>query len=170
MTSIVYLYRSYAGYGEYGYKSVLNTLWQVIWASAAPPLVITVIPLINQFVARSFIDPLTIFPVALTGKLFLLSLMISLIGRGYIREKFDQLARSVTRQDITLEHTACTVPTFSPQSPAVYELEAIRHSLNHRPPSGASTLGADQLQPKSGRANSFTETRSSGNSRPKIDF
>ncbi|KAG9122862.1 hypothetical protein FRC07_000585 [Ceratobasidium sp. 392] len=167
-TTIVYLYRSYAGLGEYNHKGIFNTVWQVIWASAAPPLVITAIPLVNQFIARSLIDPLTIFPVALTGKLFLLSLMISLVGRGYIREKFDQLARSTTRQNATVEHTERAAPTFPPETPVVYELEAIRHSLNHRP-SGASTLGTDQLQQKPGRANSFTET-SSGHSSPKITF
>ncbi|KAG9116363.1 hypothetical protein FRC07_007458 [Ceratobasidium sp. 392] len=167
-TTIVYLYRSYAGLDEYNHKDVFNTIWQVIWASAAPPLIITFIPLVNQFIAHSVTNPLTIFPITLTGKFFLLSLMISLVGRGYIREKFDQLARSTTRQDATVEHTERAAPTFLPESPVVYELEAIRHSLNHRP-SGASTLGADQLQPKPGGANSFTET-SSGHSSPKITF
>ncbi|KAG9118670.1 hypothetical protein FRC07_006704 [Ceratobasidium sp. 392] len=177
-TTIVYLYRSYAGLDECNHKDVFNTIWQVIWlscrivssrkASAAPPLIITFIPLVNQFIAHSVTNPLTIFPITLTGKFFLLSLMISLVGRGYIREKFDQLARSTTRQDATVEHTERTAPTFPPETPVVYELEAIRHSLSHRP-SGASTLGTDQLQQKSGRANSLTET-SSGHSSPKVTF
>ncbi|KAG9120421.1 hypothetical protein FRC07_004090, partial [Ceratobasidium sp. 392] len=167
-TTIVYLYRSCVGLGEHNHKAVFNTIWQVIWASAAPPLIITFIPLVNQFISHSIANPLTVFPIALTGKLFLLSLMISLVGRGYIREKFDQLARSTTRQDAAVEHTERNAPTFPPETPVVYELEAIRHSLSHRP-SGASTLGTDQLQQKPGRANSFTET-SSGHSSPKITF
>ncbi|KAG8688970.1 hypothetical protein FRC12_016375 [Ceratobasidium sp. 428] len=166
-TTTVYLYRSYAGFSEYDHRGIYNTVWQVIWTSAAPPLVITSIPLINQFVSPSLVDPLTIFPIALTGKFFLLSLMISLVGRGYIREKFDQLAGGTNHQDATLEHSEQTTPAFSTGNPVVYELEAIRRSTS-RPPLETSTLDASQLQPKKDRPSSFTET-SSGYSSPKVD-
>ncbi|KAG9102182.1 hypothetical protein FS749_013385 [Ceratobasidium sp. UAMH 11750] len=148
-------------------KGVFNTVWQVIWASATPPLAITIIPMINQFVASSPVDPLTIFPIAMTGKFFVLSLMISLVGRGYIRESFDQLARDTDPRDLAVEHAEWVTPVPPHESPVVYELDAIRQSISH-PPRGAATLGASQLQPKQGGPNSFTES-SSGHSGPKID-
>ncbi|KAG9100591.1 hypothetical protein FRC06_003926, partial [Ceratobasidium sp. 370] len=104
--------------------------------------------MINQFTS-SLIDPLTIFPVAMTGKFFVLSLMISLVGRGYIREKFDQLARDMDSRDLTVDHAERSIPAPPHQNPTVYELEAIRHSTSHSP-RGASTLSAGQLQPKRG--------------------
>ncbi|KAG8705821.1 hypothetical protein FRC08_001423, partial [Ceratobasidium sp. 394] len=109
-TTMVYLYRSFAGFHEYDQKGVFNTVWQVIWASATPPLAITIIPMINQFVASSPVDPLTIFPIAMTGKFFVLSLMISLVGRGYIRESFDQLARDTDPRDLAVEHAEWVTP------------------------------------------------------------
>ncbi|KAG8687627.1 hypothetical protein FRC08_011881 [Ceratobasidium sp. 394] len=166
-TTMVYLYRSFAGFSEYNQKGVFNTVWQVIWASAAPPLLIMVIPMISQFAASSLTNPWTVFPIATTGKFFVLSLMISLVGRGYIRDKFDQLARDTDSRDVTVEHAQWATPVTPHESTAVYELEAIRQSTS-RPPPGATTLGAGQLQPKQGGPNSFTES-SSGHSGPKID-
>ncbi|KAG8739329.1 hypothetical protein FRC12_016361 [Ceratobasidium sp. 428] len=85
ITSVVYLLRSRTGLSEH--DGIFNAVWQVIWASAAPPLLIMTVPVVAQFLNLGPWHPAILVPAGMSGKLFLLSLMISVLGRGYIREK-----------------------------------------------------------------------------------
>ncbi|QRW05774.1 hypothetical protein RhiLY_04773 [Ceratobasidium sp. AG-Ba] len=173
ITTIVFLYRACAGHS--GRDSVSSTVWQVIWASAVPPLVIMAIPIVNQFLVDSPIHPVTVFPVAMSGKFFVLSLMISVVGRGYIREKFDQLARGPLPQDNIFgldisETVQSTVPTFAHRASLVYELETVRQSISQRSPRVTSTDAIQMgLHVKHPDEISHTETTSAYSDRNKSD-
>ncbi|KAJ1306374.1 hypothetical protein OPQ81_007380 [Rhizoctonia solani] len=88
LSTIFYLYRVRKGID--GCHSVFGMVWQVMWASAAPPLILMTICIIDGYVIPS--TPKIVAPVSagMTGKFFALSLMISLVGQKYIREQFEQ--------------------------------------------------------------------------------
>ncbi|CUA75684.1 hypothetical protein RSOLAG22IIIB_06020 [Rhizoctonia solani] len=64
-------------------------VWNIIWASAAPPLALIVVTLIDGYAIESSGVASTI-AAAMSAKSFVLSLMINLVGQGYIRRQFEQ--------------------------------------------------------------------------------
>lgn len=82
-STIIYIYR--AGKGSDGTRRILVVVWNVIWASATPPFVLTLIAVIQDL-------PLVVrtLTTAMIAKVFVLSLMINLVGQGYIRRLFDR--------------------------------------------------------------------------------
>jgi len=87
-TTVVYLYRSRTGLSEH--DGVFSTVWQVMWASAAPPLLSMSVPFVDTYIVRDPANLSTFYLLCSSGKLFALSLMITLVGRGYIRKQLEQ--------------------------------------------------------------------------------
>ncbi|KAG8728370.1 hypothetical protein FRC12_021798 [Ceratobasidium sp. 428] len=100
---MVYLYRSRTGLGEH--DSAFSAIWQITWASAAPPLILMIAVIIEARGIKGLSHTKVIFVADMTGKFFVLSLMISLVGRGYIRQKLNDLSQHVDPFDITLPNT-----------------------------------------------------------------
>ncbi|KAF8705409.1 hypothetical protein RHS03_05697, partial [Rhizoctonia solani] len=86
-TTTVFLCRTRTGLREH--NSLLNTVWTVMWVSAAPPLVMTSIVLVNDHITGGP-PSLTLLSGGMNAKIFNLSLMISLLGQVYVRQKFDR--------------------------------------------------------------------------------
>ncbi|CAE6410334.1 unnamed protein product [Rhizoctonia solani] len=84
-TTIVFLYRTRTGLSEH--DSLFSAIWQVMWASAAPPLIVMSITLFNGYIIPGGPLPLTIFSSGINAKVFTLSLMISLLGQSHIRRR-----------------------------------------------------------------------------------
>ncbi|CAE6433050.1 unnamed protein product [Rhizoctonia solani] len=73
-------------------RSTFLVVWNVIWASAAPPFVLVVIALVDgrmHSVGKSS-GVVSILATAMSAKSFVLSLMINLVGQGYIRKQFER--------------------------------------------------------------------------------
>ncbi|CAE6491792.1 unnamed protein product, partial [Rhizoctonia solani] len=74
------------------HDGIFNTIWQVIWASAAPPLIALTINIVNGYIVKSGPQALTFMAGGLNAKFCNLSLMINLAGQGYIRRRFESCA------------------------------------------------------------------------------
>ncbi|KAG9078634.1 hypothetical protein FRC06_008269 [Ceratobasidium sp. 370] len=103
-TTMIYLYRSRTGLGEH--DSAFGAIWQITWASAAPPLILMIAVIV---VARGTVEDSGL--VAYWRKFFVLSLMISVVGRGYIRQKLDGLSK---RDTVLPNTTGVDGPMFVP--------------------------------------------------------
>ncbi|CAE6500088.1 unnamed protein product [Rhizoctonia solani] len=86
--TIVFLYRMRTGMFNRLHDGIFCTVWQVIWTSVTPPLILMAIVIIDGYVTPGSPSVPSIIAVALTAKFFALSLMITLVGQGHIREKF----------------------------------------------------------------------------------
>ncbi|CAE6442586.1 unnamed protein product [Rhizoctonia solani] len=86
-STIAYLYRVRTDLNAN--RNTLLVVWNVIWASAAPPFVLIVIALIDGYVVANAPGVVGVISVAMSAKFFALSLMINLVGQGYIRRQFE---------------------------------------------------------------------------------
>lgn len=82
-STIIYIYRM--GTVSDGNRRILVVVWNVIWASAAPPFMLTIIAVIEELSLAA-----RILTTAMIAKTFVLSLMINLVGQGYIRRLFER--------------------------------------------------------------------------------
>ncbi|KAF8599244.1 hypothetical protein BDV93DRAFT_312979 [Ceratobasidium sp. AG-I] len=123
-TTVVFLYRSHTGLREH--ENVFNTIWQVTWASATPPLLIMVVPIVDKYIAPTPTHAATFFALGISGKFFVLSLMLNLVGRGYIREKLELAVKQSHSLNVSPEISA---PVFIPGDSDL-ELET-RHSVRN---------------------------------------
>ncbi|KAL5633574.1 hypothetical protein ACGC1H_003904 [Rhizoctonia solani] len=64
-TTIVFLYRTRTGLSEHA--GLFTAIWQVMWASAVPPLVLMSITLINGYIVSGGPPPLTILSSGVNG-------------------------------------------------------------------------------------------------------
>ncbi|CAE6457875.1 unnamed protein product [Rhizoctonia solani] len=87
-TTIMFLYRTRTGLSEH--DGLFNAVWRVMWVSAAPPLVLMTIVLVNNYFITAGPGSLTMLSTDMLAKVSTLSLMISLLGQVYIRRKFDR--------------------------------------------------------------------------------
>ncbi|EUC54787.1 transmembrane protein, putative [Rhizoctonia solani AG-3 Rhs1AP] len=73
-------------------RNTLLVVWNVIWASATPPFVLIVIALANGCLGTTTRSSgvISIMAAAMSAKSFVLSLMINLVGQGYIRQRFER--------------------------------------------------------------------------------
>ncbi|CAE6415738.1 unnamed protein product [Rhizoctonia solani] len=113
-TTITFLYRTRTGLSEH--ESLFNAIWQVMWASAAPPFVFMSITLINGYIVSGGPPPLTILSSAMNAKVFTLSLMISLLGQSYVRRQLER-AHSLQLPSLESSHGTRGVvsePMFAP--------------------------------------------------------
>ncbi|KAG8709643.1 hypothetical protein FRC08_018202, partial [Ceratobasidium sp. 394] len=110
--AMVYLYRSRTGFGEH--NSAFSAIWQITWdltahnytqVSAAPPLILMIAVIVVARGIQGLSQTQVIFVADMTGKFFVLSLMISLVGRGYIRQKLDGLSKHIDPSDTALPNT-----------------------------------------------------------------
>ncbi|KAF8753450.1 hypothetical protein RHS01_07063 [Rhizoctonia solani] len=60
-----------------------------MWTSAAPPLILMAIAIIDEYMVKGSSNPAFIITVDITGKFFLLSVMINLCGRNLVQERFN---------------------------------------------------------------------------------
>ncbi|CAE6479013.1 unnamed protein product [Rhizoctonia solani] len=87
-STIVYLYRVRKNLG--GGHSVFVMVWQIMWTSATPPLILMVISVIDGCIVYTGPRLAGILSTALTAKFFVLSLMVNLVGQKHIREQFER--------------------------------------------------------------------------------
>ncbi|KAG9125282.1 hypothetical protein FRC07_008255, partial [Ceratobasidium sp. 392] len=70
------------------HNSVFTTVWNVVWTAAAPPLVVMLVVIIDGYMVPDNGHTWATFFTDLSGKVYALSLMITLTGRGCVRRKF----------------------------------------------------------------------------------
>ncbi|KAH7326848.1 hypothetical protein B0J17DRAFT_221048 [Rhizoctonia solani] len=87
-TTIIFLYRTRTGLSEH--DSLFTAIWQIMWASAAPPLILMSITLVNGYIIPGGPPPLTVLSAGMIAKVFTLSLMISLLGQNHVRQRLDR--------------------------------------------------------------------------------
>ncbi|CAE7103697.1 unnamed protein product [Rhizoctonia solani] len=86
-STIAYLYRVRKGFN--GNKSTLVVVWNVIWASAAPPFVLIIITLVDGPIIAGGPSVIGTVAAAMSAKFFVLSIMINLVGQEWIRRQFE---------------------------------------------------------------------------------
>ncbi|CAE6510653.1 unnamed protein product [Rhizoctonia solani] len=120
-TTVIYLFRTRTGLAEH--NSVFKTIWQVTWVSAALPPILMTIVLINGYIVNTLTHPVTAITVDMTGKSYALSLMITIVGRGYIRARLDNsIPKSGLAPVLTIIDNAPTASATREET-SVYELE-----------------------------------------------
>ncbi|CAE7177205.1 unnamed protein product [Rhizoctonia solani] len=105
-TTVVYLWRTRTGLKEH--SNAFTAIWTIIWISAAPPLILMFICIIEAYAPQLSPRPRLIIALDITGKFSVLSIMISVCGRSLIQEKLNQSAMSRSRSPNGLGTT--TIP------------------------------------------------------------
>ncbi|CAE6440998.1 unnamed protein product [Rhizoctonia solani] len=95
-TTVVYLWRTRTGLKAH--SNVFAAIWTILWASAAPPLIVMFIAIIKGYMTNGSSHPGLIITIDMTaifaGKFFVLSVMINLCGRNLIQEQLSQSAKA----------------------------------------------------------------------------
>ncbi|CAE6537424.1 unnamed protein product [Rhizoctonia solani] len=104
-TTVVYLWRTRTGLKEH--SNVFTAVWTVLWVSssrlflarvcltsAAPPLILMFIAIVDGYMTKLPSHPSLIVAVDIAGKFFVLSVMINLCGRNLIQEKLSRSAKT----------------------------------------------------------------------------
>ncbi|CUA69230.1 hypothetical protein RSOLAG22IIIB_13956 [Rhizoctonia solani] len=107
-TTIIFIYRTQTGLSEH--DSLFTAIWRIIWASAAPPLVVMSVIIINGYIVPGGPLALTVLSSAMNAKVFTLSLMISLLGQSHVRR---QLGRSHPSHRSHVEPSRDTIGVIS---------------------------------------------------------
>ncbi|KAB5589449.1 hypothetical protein CTheo_7103 [Ceratobasidium theobromae] len=87
-TSVVFLLRSRTGLSMH--DGVFKTIWGIMWASAAPPFVSMLVIVICGYMVQPKLPKISSMSAGVTAKLFNLSLMINVVGQGYIHRQFQE--------------------------------------------------------------------------------
>ncbi|CAE6450325.1 unnamed protein product [Rhizoctonia solani] len=90
ITTGFYLYKTRKGSSGY-HQSVFFTAWNVIWAAAVPPMALIVAVIIDGYLIPDSEHEVATLLADLSGKIYALSLMITLAGRGYVRQKLSEV-------------------------------------------------------------------------------
>ncbi|KAH7338200.1 hypothetical protein B0J17DRAFT_415079 [Rhizoctonia solani] len=90
LTTGFYLYKTRTGSSHY-HRSVFFTAWNVIWAAAVPPMALIIAVIIDGYLIPESDHGVATFLTDLSGKVYALSLMITLAGRGYVRQKLSEV-------------------------------------------------------------------------------
>ncbi|KAG9084187.1 hypothetical protein FS749_005420 [Ceratobasidium sp. UAMH 11750] len=85
--------------------------------------------IIQGHIGDGLIHPGAIFLSDITGKLFILSLMITLVGRGRVRQKLEQVSIRVKASN-SQKVVVLSAPVFASRSAAASDLGATDHSSN----------------------------------------
>lgn len=121
LTTIIYMYRVRKSTGNH--RNVISLVWQIIWASAAPPLILMLIIIVNGYIVKAVSHTAAVLSIAMTAKFFVLSLMINLVGRGYIRRQFERPGSSFLESPNTSRMIGGTSsPVFAPVTGVAIEL------------------------------------------------
>ncbi|CAE6534985.1 unnamed protein product [Rhizoctonia solani] len=73
------------------HKSVFLTAWNVIWAAAVPPMALIIAIIVDGYLIPDSDHGVATFLMDLSGKIYALSLMITLAGRGFVRQKLSEV-------------------------------------------------------------------------------
>ncbi|KAJ1304108.1 hypothetical protein OPQ81_008510 [Rhizoctonia solani] len=119
--TVVFLYRVRTGLPAH--DGIFSTVWQILWVSVTPPLILMIVIIIDGYLAPGSPTAVSAIVVGMTGntichpifvndianyqynsaKFFALSLMINLVGQGHIREKFERsLPKPSKRPDVVI--------------------------------------------------------------------
>ncbi|CAE6462700.1 unnamed protein product [Rhizoctonia solani] len=90
ITTGYYLYKTRTGSSQY-HRSVFLTAWNVIWAAAVPPMALTIAVIIDGYLVPGSDHGVATLLTDLSGKIYALSLMVTLTGRGYVRQKLSEV-------------------------------------------------------------------------------
>ncbi|CAE7191851.1 unnamed protein product [Rhizoctonia solani] len=90
ITTGFYLYKTRTGSSGY-HQGVFFTAWNIIWAAAVPPMALIVAVIIDGYLISESDHGVATFLADLSGKIYALSLMITLAGRGYVRQKLSEV-------------------------------------------------------------------------------
>ncbi|CAE6438956.1 unnamed protein product [Rhizoctonia solani] len=90
ITTGYYLYKTRTGSSQH-HRSVFFTAWNIIWAAAVPPMALIIIVIIDGYMVPNSDHGAATFLTDLSGKIYALSLMITLTGRGYVRQKLSEV-------------------------------------------------------------------------------
>ncbi|KAG8766335.1 hypothetical protein FRC12_006946 [Ceratobasidium sp. 428] len=132
-TTVVYIFQSHKGTSG-AHDGVFTTVWNVIWSAAVPPLVVMFAVMVAGYMIPSTADhSWATFFADLSGKVYALSLMITLAGRGYVRKKFSDV--NVGR--------ACSGESAVRRT--AYSIDVFRHPTSHEHDEGA-TQGSVPIQ------------------------
>ncbi|CAE6365838.1 hypothetical protein BN14_07249 [Rhizoctonia solani AG-1 IB] len=71
------------------HKGVLHRIWQIMWASTAPPTALLVVAAINEVIPGKRSGLTAIF-TTMSAKTYEISLMTSIVGQGYIRRQIER--------------------------------------------------------------------------------
>ncbi|CAE6432171.1 unnamed protein product [Rhizoctonia solani] len=71
-------------------QSVLVVVWQVLWASAGPPLILAIISIVDGYMIPGSPRVIGVIAIAMMGKINILSLMINIVGQERIRQQFER--------------------------------------------------------------------------------
>ncbi|KAH7336776.1 hypothetical protein B0J17DRAFT_769024 [Rhizoctonia solani] len=69
---------------------ILLVVWQILWASAAPPLILIIISIFGGYIIPGSSGVAGVIAISMMGKFYVLSLMINVAGQGYIRQEFER--------------------------------------------------------------------------------
>ncbi|CAE6479019.1 unnamed protein product, partial [Rhizoctonia solani] len=69
---------------------ILSIVWQVLWASATPPLILVIISIVDGYLIPGSPGIIGVVAIVMMGKIYVLSLMINVVGQGYIRQRFER--------------------------------------------------------------------------------
>ncbi|KAB5592550.1 hypothetical protein CTheo_4017 [Ceratobasidium theobromae] len=93
-------------------------------ASAAPPLVLATIIIVNRSIGLGEPAGFTVLAATMTAKVFELSLMISLVGQGYVRKQFQQFySPSTPNINVSQGAGITSEPVFAHATTNIHELE-----------------------------------------------
>ncbi|GAB1523484.1 hypothetical protein RhiTH_006634 [Rhizoctonia solani] len=71
-------------------QGALFVVWQVLWASAAPPLILIFINIIDTYAVSGGGGLIGVIATAMMGKVLVLSLMVNVVGQSRIRQQFER--------------------------------------------------------------------------------
>ncbi|CEL58324.1 hypothetical protein RSOLAG1IB_03070 [Rhizoctonia solani AG-1 IB] len=132
VTTVVFLFRSRTGLLEH--NGVFKTVWQVTWVSAALPPIMMIVMSINGYVINDLTHPITTIAADSMGKVYAISLMITITGRGFIRAQLD--GSSIKGRLATDLITAGSI------SAAATDTESNTYELSSRYPTTSTLNGA----------------------------
>ncbi|CUA71227.1 hypothetical protein RSOLAG22IIIB_04531 [Rhizoctonia solani] len=126
--------------------SVFFTAWNVIWAAAVPPMALIVAVIIDGYLIPSSDHEVATFLADLSGKIYALSLMITLAGRGYVRQKLSEV-------NIGRMSSGGTAPHRSMRNEfAATRTRSVRYQQDQVLSGGVVTVQLDDLATSTNRA------------------
>ncbi|CAE6512523.1 unnamed protein product [Rhizoctonia solani] len=145
ITTGFYLYKTRTGSSGY-HQSVFFTAWNVIWAAAVPPMALIVAVIIDGYLIPSSDHEVATFLADLSGKIYALSLMITLAGRGYVRQKLSEV-------NIGRMSSGDTAPHRSMRNEfAATRTRSVRYQRDRVLSGGVVTVQLDDLATSTNRA------------------
>ncbi|KAH7341575.1 hypothetical protein B0J17DRAFT_714739 [Rhizoctonia solani] len=116
--------------GAYVYPSLPIADDELSKTSASPPLILMVIAIIDGYLIKGSPNPAFIIAVDITGKFFLLSVMINLCGRNLVQEKFNRSSGAKPRPSLMRNQGGLSM---NPISVMIQQEKFTEYELNEWP-------------------------------------